>query len=55
MAPNLHSLPVMSTEKKGSKGEDAKHEAEKSPGRDDVHEQREPDQKKEGITNPSGG
>ena len=27
----------------------AKHEMTKSPGKDDVHEQREPDQEKEGV------
>lgn len=53
MAPNLQLCVLMSTEKKTKKGEDAKHEAEKSPGRDDVHEQREPDQAKEGMTTPS--
>ena len=46
MASNLQRDAFMSNEKQGqqgTKGEDAKHEAEKSPGRDDVHEQREPD------------
>lgn len=32
-----------------SKEQDAKHEAEKAPGKDDVHEQREQDQPKEGL------
>jgi hypothetical protein len=37
------------------KGESAKREIAKRPGKDDVHEQREPDQKAEGmIRTPAG-
>jgi len=32
----------------------AKHEMTKSPGKDDVHEQREPDQQKEGMVSKTG-
>lgn len=39
----------------GSKQEDAKREIVKKPGREDVHEQREPDQPREGVVTPGKG
>jgi len=46
VASNLHLVAWMSTD---NKEENAKHEAAKSPGREDVHEQREKDQSTEGL------
>ena len=39
----------MSTDSTPRKGDDEKKEAAKKPGKDDVHEQREPDQDAEGV------
>lgn len=39
----------MGTNKENGKDEAAKREAERSPGKDDVHEQREQGQRHEGV------